>query len=177
MRLFFAVELEPALREPLWQASRQLAGRARGRFTARENLHLTLCFLGETDRLEEAQAAMRRVQAAPFILHLGEAGRFPGREGDTWWVGLQPCPALESLQRALAQELRQAGFALEARRFLPHLTLARQVRAPDFAPRELILPPAGMTVEQIALMESLRQAGRVVYRARCRQRLEGERSR
>ncbi|MEI3111951.1 MAG: 2'-5' RNA ligase family protein [Oscillospiraceae bacterium] len=53
----------------------------RASWSRRENLHLTLEFLGELDSAKEAIAAMEQVQAAPFRLEFAPSGRFRRREG------------------------------------------------------------------------------------------------
>ena len=50
MRLFAAIQLSPAVREALLTAQADLRRQGRGAFPPPENLHLTLAFLGETDR-------------------------------------------------------------------------------------------------------------------------------
>ena len=51
MRLFIAVSFPAPLREQLRQAAGRLQGQClRGRFTLTDNFHLTLAFLGETER-------------------------------------------------------------------------------------------------------------------------------
>ena len=64
MRLFIAVSFPAPLREQLRQAAGRLQGQClRGRFTLTDNFHLTLAFLGETERRAAAEAAMDRVSA------------------------------------------------------------------------------------------------------------------
>ncbi len=170
MRLFIALCLDEACKNRLCGAMEGLRSFAlQAQCTRRENLHLTLAFLGEVPGLEGAQAAMAGVRARPFRLELGGLGRFERPEGDLWWMGVQRNPALEALQKQLCAQLRRQGFRLEERPFRPHLTLARRVRlGPGFAPRQLAdrLPPAGMAVERISLMESSRPQGRLVYTER-----------
>ena len=48
MRLFIAIPFEPPMLDALTQVQASLkAGGVRGGFTARQNLHMTLAFLGE----------------------------------------------------------------------------------------------------------------------------------
>ena len=59
MRLFVAAALPESWKDALDRAARALADQGvRGNFTRRENYHLTLVFLGETDRLDDVIAAM-----------------------------------------------------------------------------------------------------------------------
>ena len=67
MRLFIAVSLSPPVREALLAAQRELRRQGRGAFPPPENLHLTLAFLGETDRPAQAEAALNAVSGRPFL--------------------------------------------------------------------------------------------------------------
>lgn len=178
MRLFIAILPDEPCKRRLRAAVDGLRGYARhGDFTKRENLHLTLAFLGEAPGLGRAQAAMAQIQAAPFRLDLAGLGRFQRPEGDLWWMGVGESPALAALQRQLSLVLGGQGFPLEERPFCPHLTLARRVRLqPGFAQEELeqALPCAAMWVDSISLMESHRPHGELVYSERSRHSLKGE---
>ena len=167
MRLFIAVSFPAPLREQLRQAAGRLQGQClRGRFTLTDNFHLTLAFLGETERRAAAEAATDRVSAPGFDLQIGAPGLFRQRDGDLWWLGVEPCPALLEVHRQLTEELSAAGFVLERRPFRPHLTLGRQVvPAPGFdrAAFARSLPPMGTKAHRITLMQSERIQGRLTY--------------
>lgn len=167
MRLFIAVSFPAPLREQLRQAAGRLQGQClRGRFTLTDNFHLTLAFLGETERRAAAEAAMDRVSAPGFVLQIGAPGLFRQRDGDLWWLGIEPSPALLEVHRQLTEELSASGFVLERRPFRPHLTLGRQVvPAPGFdrAAFARSLPPMGTKVRRITLMQSEHIQGRLTY--------------
>lgn len=142
MRLFFAIEADPATRAALTAAAeryRPLTGKAR--WTQRENLHLTLHFLGEYP--ESALPVLETVLSAaaaglsPFSLTVCGAGTF-GRRDDILWLGLAACldrsHPLQRLYHQLQQALAAAGLPGDNRPYAPHITIAREVR---------LLPPAG----------------------------------
>ena len=162
MRLFVAILLEQPVREALACAMSRLP-LERGRLTPRENLHLTLAFLGETSRLPAAREALGRVEFSPFRLTLEGMGRFRRGGGDLIWAGAAPCPPLLDLQRALSGALTAAGFSLESRPFRPHLTLAREAVLSPGAGLEGLLPPADQQVDRISQMRSERGNGRMIY--------------
>ena len=104
MRLFVAVRFGGAALDELCRTRDALTRiKLRGRMTARENLHLTLAFLGEQPEcaVPQLRQAMERAALAPFALTLAAPGRFRQERGDVWWVGTQPCPPLEALARRL----------------------------------------------------------------------------
>lgn len=159
MRLFAAVRPAGLSREVLEQAQRDLRRQGRGTFPHPDDLHLTLAFLGETERLDAACGALETLAGSGrFSLTAEGLGRF----GDTWWAGTAPCPALEALAASARRALEAAGFSLEKKPFVPHITLARHYRPKSGMP-ELCLPPVPMEVRQVVLLESLRQEGRAVY--------------
>ena len=112
-------------------------------------LHLTLAFLGETERLDAACSALETLAGSGrFSLTAEGLGRF----GDTWWAGTAPCPALEALAASARRALEAAGFSLEKKPFVPHITLARHYRPRDTA--AVTVPPVTWEVGKIELLAS-----------------------
>ena len=162
MRLFTAIRPSPAAEETLLAAQADLRRLGRGSFPRREMLHLTLAFLGETADAAAAKAAVEELRGTgAFSLTVEGVGRF----GDTWWAGVRENSALEHLALGLQENLRRRGFAIEARPWMPHITLARhyQLRETMSAPS---LPPVEMEVQEVLLLESLQREGRSVYEVR-----------
>ena len=100
------------------------------------NLHLTLAFLGELTHpaLDEVHGALSALRAPGFDLRLRGLGLFGGKRPRNLHAGVVPEPALEHLQAKVVRAVRNAGVPLEARRFVPHVTLAR------FSPEAVDLP-------------------------------------
>lgn len=169
MRLFIAINLNDEIKDYLEAAIRELSRKAAvGNFTRRENLHLTLVFLGEvgTDRLGAVKSAMNRVKGEPFRLSFSGFGKFNRRGGDIHWAGVDKSEALFTIQKQLAAELEKAGFSLEDREYSPHLTLGREVRLtepPETVYGSLLSVKPEMAVSRISLMKSERINGKLVY--------------
>ena len=156
MRLFVAVHFSPEVRSVLLSAIDGLRRQSAGNFTRPENLHLTLAFIGESDRVAEAKAALSAVVAAPFELTVGGAGKF----GDLWWAGIDKNPALSALADSVRGELIKRNFDIDPKPFKAHITLAREVREKDI---RLDIPPTSMTVSRVSLMRSDRINGKLTY--------------
>lgn len=174
MRLFVAICLNDAVRESLTAAIRQLQRQAlQGQFTPSENLHLTLHFLGETERVPAVCGAMDSVACAPFGLTVTGLGRFRRTDGDIVWAGIQADDNLYTLQQQLGTALRQQGFTPESREYRPHLTMGRQVVLQNGweSTRQIVLPPVTMSVNRIHLMKSERVKGRMAYTSLYERRL------
>ena len=157
MRLFVAICLSPSVRDALTDRISSLRVQGTGSFTRPENLHLTLAFIGETDRLEAAEAALRRAAAGgAFSITTGDLGCFE----DLWWVGIRENAALERLALGVQCALRDAEFLIEDRPWRPHITLVRRWRGPE----PQISPAAvSMRVEKVALMKSEQLNGKQIY--------------
>src|SRR6267142_2548397 len=127
MRLFFAIQLTAEAREklrPALDAAQRAAGEGVG-FTRLEQLHFTLAFLGETEKLDDAVAAAEELRELPrFEVVIGGRGAFPGiGRPRVLWLGVtEGSQALTAVADKLAAGLRERGFKLEDRPFKAHLT-------------------------------------------------------
>lgn len=69
MRLFVAIRLDASCKDVLCTAIAGLKGHAsHGNFSRRDNLHLTLAFIGETNLLDAANQALGSIRAEPFTM-------------------------------------------------------------------------------------------------------------
>ena len=171
MRLFIAIDFPETIKRSLSGISFELVRQAdAGRMVPAENFHITLAFIGETDRMRDIEKVMAAVcgsgvvAAPPLRLALRGVGSFKGQRGHTWWVGIGENTGLSRLADSLAAELRAEGFAIEKRAFKPHITIGRGVvtsRPVDLA----LLEPAGLECEaaSVSLMRSDHKNGRQVY--------------
>jgi 2'-5' RNA ligase len=115
------------------------------RWTAPENLHWTLQFLGEVDVLEVPALSEAVMEAArevdAFELQVRGVGAFPALDRPrTLWLGAAAgAESMVDLQLAIRDRLNDLGYRGEARRYIPHLTLGRIARsaAPPTLAQEL----------------------------------------
>jgi 2'-5' RNA ligase len=99
---------------------------------AREQLHLTLRFIGEVDGRDAAmlEDALAGIVAPAFTLQLHGVGQFGNNQPHALWAGTRRNEALEHLQRKVDAAIRRVGQAQDAHKFIPHVTLAR-MRNPE----------------------------------------------
>lgn len=95
-----------------------------------ENLHLSIKFFGEQP--DTAPGELRKILAAigagqqPLDLRISGLGAFPNlRAPRVVWMGVQHDPRLELMHHDIEATCAASGFALDARAFRPHITLAR----------------------------------------------------
>lgn len=128
MRLFIAINFNDQIKDSLCETMQKLKNvSVRGNFVRRENLHLTVAFIGETLEIGKVKQAMDKVSAEPFDLKLSGFGKFQRDRGDIYWVGVEQNANLFLVYNQLLRELSHAGFAIEKRDYKPHLTLGREV--------------------------------------------------
>lgn len=131
-RIFFALWPNAVVRRALDEAGKHLHERCGGRRMRAETLHLTLAFLGEVaqERLEELQRLACLCDATAFDLELTHAGYWA--HNHIAWVAPAAAPqALIELVGGLEMRLAAAGFAFDARSFVPHVTLLRNAQCPQ----------------------------------------------
>ena len=130
MRAFVAIDLPAEIHAAL--AREQSAFRAvapDAKWTRAEGIHLTLKFLGhisddQVSLVAQALTSLGRFEA--FSIEVVGFGFFPdAHRPGVFWAGVEAPPALAQLASSVENALEPLGFAREARRFSPHLTLAR----------------------------------------------------
>ncbi len=129
MRLFVALDIPDAVAATLWLLQAGVPG---ARWQKREQLHLTLRFIGEVDGAEAAAIddALAALSVPSFPLALKAVGSFGGRTPRDLWAGVTPSQPLNHLQRKIESALQRIGLEPDGRKFTPHVTLAR-LKAPQ----------------------------------------------
>ena len=159
VRLFFALWPGADLQGRLAAWAKQAAGR--GRAMRRENIHLTLAFLGDTKAslVPDLIALARDIAFPPLCLPLDRIGYW--RHNRIIWCGAeQDPPALSELVSALRARLDSGGIAYDHKPFVSHMTLVRNATGLDSAPAWV---PLAWELADFALVTSVRIEGRVTY--------------
>lgn len=168
MRIFIAIGFTEEIKNYLYEQILRLKKQSvKGSFTRKENLHLTLAFLGEVDEKELAtlRKVMDKLEFSKFSIEFTNMSSF--RNGDELlpWIGINPNPKLQILQQELTDELKACGFAPDEKKFTPHITLGRRViikRDTEFIMNDGSVG-IGMVVDEISLMKSERINGVLTY--------------
>lgn len=138
MRIFTGILLSEEAREKIAKEVEPFKKIASSiRWTEKNNIHLTIKFIGEVEqnlsgRIAEALAAAR-IPLPPFRLRFSGFGKFPaGGDLHVFWAGVEIHPHLLALFHAIETMLLPLGIARETRPFHPHLTLGRNKARADF---------------------------------------------
>lgn len=148
MRLFVAIKTNRAVNAAVKNAAGSLSLFGNGSFCGEDSYHITLAFIGESDKEKDIALSLRKINHRVFEITTDEIGCF----GNTYYVGIKPSAALRSLQKEVISALDSVGIVTEKRDFTPHITVARHLKA-DIQPF-VFVPAASMKVSEIVLMES-----------------------
>lgn len=169
MRLFIGFDLNEVSLRFLSDLIKKLQLKAeKGRFVDPGLIHLTLEFLGdvEKEKIPELEWIIRSISWEPFELKLSELGCFKRREGDIVWIGLNESSKLINLWKELHRKLKNAGFKVEDRPYIPHITLGRRVRFfedYDSINKTMAQPMPSFIVDKLHLYHSTSENGNLEY--------------
>jgi 2'-5' RNA ligase len=125
-RLFVGLELPANCKAALFELDPQLPGL---RWLPKEQLHLTLSFLGEVEASAEdrLRQALGEVRVPPFFLPLRSMGVFNSRNRPSvLWVGVgKGHPHLFALHQRIQDAVLSVGLEADLKPFHPHVTIGR----------------------------------------------------
>jgi 2'-5' RNA ligase len=161
MRLFVAIPLSGEMKDAACgvQDAFRAAG-IRGGYAPRENLHITLAFIGEYGDPKEVTEALSAVSFSPFSVTMDRIGCFE----DLWWTGYGESRELETLAARVRRALADAGIPFDRKKFRPHTTILRhaEIRGRGGNVPELA-EGCSMQVDRICLMRSDRGKNGMIY--------------
>ncbi len=167
MRLFIAINFDEktkGLMALIQHRLRELSPHAL--FPPVPNFHLTLAFLGEVeeDSLIFIHQAIKETSFAPTRLIFDSIGQFNRKEGPLVWLGIKENSQLAAAQKQLAHHLKQAGFTLQNKPYIPHITLARKTEIKEGIDLNSLLSSSfSALADEMDLMESIKIDGKLVY--------------
>ena len=131
-RLFTGLEIPAALADELSLFRGGLSG---GRWIDPENYHITLRFIGDTDRhmARDISLSLAQIRRAAFTVTLAGLDYFGGDRPHAIVAKAHAASPLLELQAEQERLLRRIGLAPEPRKFTPHITLARLRHTPPIA--------------------------------------------
>lgn len=125
VRVFIALELPEGVRQEIEKIQKSLP-EFEGKLTEKENLHLTLKFLGEIDeeKLVKVKTQLGKVRSRKFQAELSELGVFTPSFLKIAWIEIKNC---DGLQKEIDNKL--GDLFKPEKRFMSHLTIARIKKA------------------------------------------------
>jgi 2'-5' RNA ligase len=168
LRLFVALPVPAAIAERLALMGGGIPGAA---WVPADTMHITLRFIGEVPETdaEEIGHALARVTARGFNVEIAGVDTFgQGRKARAIYARVAPTPELDILQGRVEAAVVVAGQPREARKFVPHVTLARLKGAPperlrSFIEGHSLMRAPSFRAEEFILYESRIGNGGPVY--------------
>lgn len=128
-RLFVALTPPAAMADALLAIMGGIAG---ARWQRRDQLHLTLDFMGDVapGKMGDLADHLAAIRHPPITVACNGIGQFE-RSGAAVaiWAGAGPAAALTTLADQVRRAVRSAGVTSQAMPFIPHITIARLNRA------------------------------------------------
>lgn len=126
MKLIISINFDDASKDKIFEHMKLLTSKCEeGVFTRRENIHLTLLFIGETNQIGAIVETMDAIDVDSFEISLADNGKFRRSGGDVYWIGVERTPELVKLQKMLYRSLVRHGVMADKNDFKPHLTVSR----------------------------------------------------
>ena len=125
MRLFIAIPVEGDTQQQLADLQQPVQGI---RWQKKEQMHLTLKFLGESsgEQFQQLLPLLKEVEANSFSINIQGVGYFPkGKDPKVLWAGVELNEALIQLQEKVEEVCEKVGVEPEQRPFKPHITIGR----------------------------------------------------
>lgn len=161
MRLFIAIQFDDEILDALidFQNDPKAQG-VTGNYTKRENLHITLAFIGEYGNPDDVLEAMEQVDFRPLDIDLDGVGSF----GELFWVGFRDNPQLAEYVKKLRRALAENNIPFDRKRFSPHITLIRKYSYKGGLEIPVSESPKGhMKATRVSLMRSERGKNGMIY--------------
>jgi 2'-5' RNA ligase len=164
MRCFVALWPDAPVRERLDALASEWHRRyPRARRMRRDNLHLTLAFIGEIEG-DRAQLVADRLAARDWprgTWLLASVGVF--ERARVLWAGSGDDPQLGSTATAVRSMLDELQVRYDRKPFAPHVTLLRNLPRAAFGTAQSVEPPIGWPIGRPVLLQSVHVENGVRY--------------
>jgi 2'-5' RNA ligase len=160
-RAFVAIELDDRVLDALEGTRRTVSLMApewaKEKWVVRDNLHITLAFLGDLGSSELAEITKQLTPTLPnlpaFAVHLGEVVAMPprGRHTMLWATLADPNARCRELATIVAVAASQCGIILADKPFTPHITLVRSRRPRRMSAEVLASASASILGDRVSM--------------------------
>jgi 2'-5' RNA ligase len=167
-RLFAAIELPDSVKDQLMALGAGLPG---AKWRKRDQLHLTLRFIGEVHGgvARDVDEALACVRAPNFSIALRGIGHFGDRKRPRiLWTGVDSSESVRFLNERIERALIRIGLEPERRKFKPHVTIAklsgtRMHQVEHFEAEHLTFATAPFQVDKFTLFSSFLASDGAIY--------------
>ncbi|MEM1577597.1 MAG: RNA 2',3'-cyclic phosphodiesterase [Candidatus Pacearchaeota archaeon] len=126
MRCFIAIDIPNTIKEELEKIQKFIINDIKAKFVEKENIHLTLKFLGEINdyKVNFVIEELKKLKIKKFEAYLNGVGFFPNENFiRVFWIGLEPKEIIEKIHEDIDNALKK--YFKKDKNFESHITLAR----------------------------------------------------
>lgn len=125
-RLFIGIEIPEEIKKKFWFLAKEL-NNFRAKVVPYENIHLTIKFIGETDKTDLIINTLSNITFRVFNLSISGIGVFQNVYSPrVFWVGIDENKDLAEFFNIIEEKLyKDIGIPKDERPFSPHITLSR----------------------------------------------------
>lgn len=124
MRLFIAVDIPEEVKKELLKIQEEIKRLGKLNLIPKENIHITLKFLGEAKNSEEITNILETLEFEKFLLISNKIGFFPNENYiSVMWLGFKEDEKLIELQKQIDEAL--SSHFKKGKDFVTHATIAR----------------------------------------------------
>lgn len=167
MRIFIAILFSKAIKDRLFDLNTILKEKNyHGLYTAYDNLHLTLYYIGETsqDKLTEIKQSLDQISMNAFVIRSKGINYFKAkRNKKIVYLEIEDKEALISCYQAVMDQLKTVYKDIKATKYIPHITLARKIKEDVNSAKNLKIKTLNIKVDAISIMESKRVNDQLIY--------------
>lgn len=162
MRVFFAIPIDESSKDEITAIQNRLKSSYQGHYTDRDNLHITLVFVGNIDEntIYMLTEICKNNISVPTKFKISARGIDSFKNGEVTYLKVEKSKELEVLNSYIENRLSSLGIDFERRdEFCPHITLRRGKRENIREESETI----EINADSFALYESKRIDGELRY--------------
>lgn len=168
MRLFIALLFPKQIKDKIYDYQTEVKTLfSEGNFTGFDNLHLTILYLGETNKLmfDKIKQKLKEIVIHQFTYQTGRIDCFKKHKAKKIvYLEVKNNYSLKRLYNQVCIKLKELGLDFPTEKYTPHITLGRQVSILDMQ-KLYKINAKSLTVKatKISLMESTRINGKLTY--------------
>ena len=168
MRIFIALLFEEENKNIIYDILQEVRViSAKGDFTSIGNLHLTLVYIGQTekDQLKTIREKLSELHVHKFTYMTTKIKYFKKNNNQKIiYLGVEKTNALLELYQQVAHKLNEIGYDFPTEKYTPHITLGRKVQIKEYeSTHSIYCNPLVLHATKISVMESKRVDDNLVY--------------
>ena len=165
MRLFIALEFNDKTKDNICNLQAKLKSNGiYGNYSLRQNLHMTLAFIGEVDAKTQKLIinAIKDIQYHKFDMQINSFGSF----SKVLYLNVKDGKNAIEIANIVREKLDVCGVEYDKKQFKPHITILREQSIPANIKLESFnnsFPIEINNIEKVVLYESTRINGKLTY--------------